>query len=317
MQSFAVFGNKTIIESKLPISFTFGNFDGVHLGHQSLIAHINKIAPNPLVVMTFDPHPANYFTSKEDKKFLTTQSHKIELLLALGVDTVIVQNFQPSFALLTADEFCSEYLAQHFNIAHIFLGYNLSYGQKRRGDFYHMSQMGKKLNWKVHSLPALKNQEIIVSSSAIRKALANGKPEQAETLLNRPYEIRGTVFKGDQRGREFGFPTANIEYHPTVLIPKFGVYSCEVEFPNKHPNQKFYGVMNCGMRPTVHSNSQKAQIEAHILDFDEDVYNEEVIFYIKRFIRNEIKFRSIDELKKQINQDVEAAQYLKSIINAV
>jgi len=305
MKNYSIFGNKEVIENKIPISFTFGNFDGVHLGHQSLIKTINETAPNPLAVMTFDPHPANFFQPEQSKSFLTLQEQKINLLLSSGVDTVIVQKFTPSFALLSADEFCREFLDEYFNIQHVFLGYNLSYGKNRSGDFFHMQKIASSLNWKVHSLPAIEDSSAqIISSTSIRSALTSASPEHAEKLLGRPYSISGTVFRGDQRGRQLGFPTANINFEQNIVIPFFGVYKCIVEFPQKYPGKTFHGVMNCGLRPTLKSEVKRIQIETYIIDFDDDVYGEEVIFSIKSFIRKEQKFDSIELLKAQMHEDV-------------
>lgn len=315
MNDFDIFGTREIVENKIPITFTFGNFDGVHVGHQFLLSAMLKVCPQPLVVMIFDPHPAVFFKPDENKKFLTTLDERINLLLKCGVDAVIVQKFTPSFALMSADEFCTDFLAEKFNIQNIFLGYNLSYGKGRKGDFFHMKAFAKRFGWRLIQSPAhLDTLGEIVSSTRIRSALSNGEPHLAERLLGRPYSISGTVFHGDGRGKQLGFPTANIDFDESVVVPHFGVYTCDVELPKKHPHKRLYGVMNCGMRPTISSNKPKVQIETHILDFDEDIYNEEIVFHIKSFIRPEQKFGSLDLLKQQLETDISSAKNsLKSI----
>lgn len=309
MRNFDIFGTQEVIENKIPIAFTFGNFDGVHLGHRFLISSMLKKCPHPLVVMIFDPHPAVFFKPEEEKKFLTTLDERIELLLNAGVDTVIVQKFAPSFALMSADEFCNNFLAEYFNIQHIFLGYNLSYGKHRKGDAAHMKQFAKKYNWNIIQLPPHEDEYgQIISSTRIRSALCDADPKLAEQLLGRPYSISGSVFHGDGRGKQLGFPTANIDFDESIVIPHFGVYTCEVEMPKKYSSQRFYGVMNCGMRPTIASKKPKVQIETHILNFDDDIYNEDIVFYLKSFIRPEQKFGSLEHLKLQMEKDIEFAQ---------
>lgn len=309
MSEFDIFGTREIIDHKLPIAFTFGNFDGVHLGHQFLISSMLKTCPQPLVVMIFDPHPASFFNHNEKKLFLTTLEERIALLLNAGVDAVIVKKFTPLFALMSPDEFCTEFLSKNFNIHHIFLGYNLSYGKDRKGDFSHMQRFAKKFGWHaVQNRPYLDAHNEIISSTRIRTALMDANPHQAERLLGRPYSISGTVFHGDGRGKQLGFPTANISFDESIVIPQYGVYTCEVELPKKYSTKRFYGVMNCGLRPTIASNKPKVQIETYILNFDEDIYHEDIICRIKSFLRPEQKFGSLEHLKTQMNKDVEFAQ---------
>lgn len=306
-QSFKVVGIEDIIRKKNRIAITFGNFDGVHLGHIHLLKELKKISnDNPIVVVTFDPHPAMYFSGIK-KPLLNTTEDKINLLLEAGVSSVVVQPFNQSFANLTADNFC-EWLKENFNISSVILGYDFCYGKQRLGNFEHMKAFAEKEQWEIRKAEVFKlYNDKVVSSSSIRELILQGQVEEAEYLLNRPYFLPGTVVQGDQRGRLIGFPTANIDLQEDLVIPKYGVYACFVEIESS--KKLLPAVMNCGVRPTI-AKGLKLQIEAHILNFSQDIYGKKVKFFLKKFIRGEMKFESIDQLKEQITKDVEQAKNL-------
>jgi riboflavin kinase / FMN adenylyltransferase len=303
---YQVFGDIKVIEQKKPIAITIGNFDGVHLGHCYLIGELKKISKkNPIAVVTFDPHPVTFFSVDNPKPLLNTLSDRISILLDSGVNTVIVQKFTKDFSLLTADEFCL-WLKQNFNICAIMLGHDFCYGRQRKGNFEHMKVFAEKEHWDIRQTPAFKiYEDKVVSSSFVRQVLLQGDAEEVEKLLSRPYFLPGMVVKGDQRGRLMGFPTANIELDDVLVIPKYGVYACYVEIDSN--GNLLPAVMNCGVRPTI-ASGLKLQIEAHILDFSDDIYSRKVKFYLKKFIRGEIKFNGIEQLKVQIARDVQEAR---------
>jgi riboflavin kinase/FMN adenylyltransferase len=303
---YSIFGNKEPIQQKQSIALTIGNFDGVHAGHCFLIEELKKISQNkPLVVLTFDPHPASFFATGRAPFLLTQLSDKISLLLKLGVQTVVVQKFTQQFALLEASEFCL-WLQKNFNIFAMMLGHDFCYGKDRQGQFQHIKDFGYKKGWKIEQAEELKFEATQrVSSSLIRQALMQGNVQKAENLLRRPYFLSGVVVKGDQRGRLIGFPTANLRLEEDLVIPRHGVYACEVEifaYPKMLP-----AVMNCGFRPTL-TAGLKFQIEAHILNFFEDIYEKEVKFYLKKFLREEKKFDKMEMLQEQIKKDIEVAK---------
>lgn len=303
---YQVFGDKDAIENKKPIAITFGNFDGVHAGHTYLIDELKKLSKNSaIVVVTFDPHPATFFSNGNAKPVLNTLSDKISLLLSSGVNTVLVQSFTQEFSMLTADEFCL-WLKENFNIQVILLGHDFCYGKQRKGNFEHMKLFAEKQGWEIRQTQPFKlYDDKVVSSSFVKQVLSEGNAEEAEKLLSRPYFLPGVVVKGDQRGRLMGFPTANIELNDVLVVPKYGVYACYVEIDSN--GILLPAVMNCGVRPTI-ASGLKLQIEAHILNFSDDIYSRKVKFYVKKFIRGEMKFTGIDQLKEQIAKDVQQAR---------
>lgn len=305
--SWSLYGHKNFIESKQPIAITFGNFDGAHLGHKYLIQHLRQMCPqHPCIVVTFDPHPATFFKPSEPIPLLTNLQDKIHFLIKYGADCVVVQKFTQEFASLDADAFCDHWLKTHFHIHAIMLGYDSRYGKNRLGNFDHLKSYEKKYGWHVQNLSALESaNHDVISSSAIRQFLQDGNVEKAEVCLGRPYSLSGKVVLGDQMGRKIGFPTANLNLDCNFVIPKHGVYTCYVEIKGTK-KQMLPSVMNCGVRPTVSGN--KLQIEAHILDFCDDIYGKEVSFHIKKYLRPEMKFSGLEELKKQIQLDVDSGR---------
>ncbi len=304
--NFTIYGDKNIINNKLPICVTIGNFDGVHLGHKYLLDFMSNVEKNtPIIVVTFSKHSSNFFTPGIEKLLLTNNENKINLLLKYGASAVIVEEFNEDFASFTADEFCENWLNKYFNIHSIILGYNFFYGKNKQGNFLHMKNYAQKTGWRVLQAPSFESSDLNkkISSSSIRNEIALGNVEIAEKLLGRPYSLSGVVIHGDQRGRVIGFPTANLSLDCNYVVPKYGVYACYVEINNI----KFKAVMNCGVRPSV-GQGLKLQIEAHILNFNEDIYGEEVKFHLKKYLREEKKFSCIEELKSQISEDIKQAQ---------
>ncbi|KAB8030799.1 bifunctional riboflavin kinase/FAD synthetase [Fluviispira multicolorata] len=301
--SFQIFGDKEAFKNKERFSLTIGNFDGVHSGHLFLIQELKKYSPNTkIAVITFDPHPATFFSPDSPKPLLTSLKEKTALLLNAGVDLVMVQVFSKEFSSLTADDFCG-WLKNHFQINTILIGHDFCYGKQRKGNFSHMKNFAENVGWIIKQASAHKlSNEKIVSSSLVREALLQGDAEYAEKLLDHSYFLSGMVVKGDQRGRLIGFPTANILLDDILVVPKYGVYACYVELDSS--GKLLPAVMNCGVRPTIASGLM-LQIEAHILDFSDDIYTRKIKFHLKKFIRGEMKFNGMEQLKEQIAKDVQ------------
>ena len=299
-----VHGRTELVSGRIPVGMTFGNFDGVHLGHQKLLEELREFSsPHPIIAFTFDPHPSHVVRPAQEKPLLMSLEERVHALLEAGADAVYVQNFDQSFATLTADEFVESFLPSHFALHSILLGFNFCYGRDRQGCWSHFRPLAKAQGWKVaHSTPLLLDG-VEVSSSKIRECVIHGNVEEASRALGRPYALDGIVVKGDQRGRTIGFPTANLETTKQV-VPAHGVYACRVDVEGV--GEGFRGVMNCGVRPTLGAGL-KVQIEAHILDFDRDIYGAKVKFHLLRYLRSEMRFNGLDALKGQIAADVAAA----------
>jgi len=276
---FEVYGNMDLIQDKKPICITFGNFDGVHLGHKYLIDSAVKprndegksiAKPYPLVIVTFEPHSSDYFTPHNPKQLLTNKDDKIALLLSYGASAVVVQKFNLEFASLSADDFCNQWLKANFNVHSVLLGHDFCYGKNRQGNFEHMKNYADKHGWDVSQISVFKDSitnHNPVSSSLIRQEISSGNMEKAEGLLGHAYSLGGIVVHGDHKGRALGFPTANLKLDCNYVLPKYGVYACYVELEDKI---LMPAVMNCGIRPSV-GEGLKLQIEAHILDFNQDI----------------------------------------------
>lgn len=284
------------------MAVTFGIFDGVHLGHRSLVEQLRAeaaVAGLPSLVVTFFPHPTRLFTPQAPKPLLLPLKRRIELLKAAGADCVLVQTFDARFAELSADAFCEEYLGGVLNVGRAVLGYNFSYGKNREGSWDHFSALARRLGWSARLGTAALLDGEAVSSTRVRNAVLAGEAETAARLLGRAFALSGTVVRGNQLGRTIGFPTANIHTENEVL-PRCGVYACEVEISGR--GVRHAAVMNCGHRPTV-AEGLKLQIEAHILDFSEEIYGAGVTYHVRHFIRPERKFSGLSELKDQIAAD--------------
>jgi len=305
--NFSIYGRESIITEHQPIALTIGNFDGVHCGHRHVIETLRGFASGlPLVALTFDPHPSQILSPVNVKHAIEPTSERVRVLLSLGLDAVVVQKFTQDFSRLSADEFVFDYLAREFSIAKAVIGFDFCYGTQRTGQWQHFQAAAAKLGFSALRAEPLIVEGAPVSSSRIRSAVQAADFALAERLLGRPFSLSGTVVKGDQRGRIIGFPTANLGFnHETPLLPSYGVYAVEVLLEGE--SECRYGVMNCGVRPTI-SSGLKLQVETHILDFSGDIYGKKIIFRLRKFIRTERKFSGLEELKSQIQSDSEAAR---------
>ncbi len=284
---------------------TIGVFDGVHRGHQEIIrqltagAHANGA---PAVLLSFAPHPAVVFGAK-DLKCLTTPEERAEIILALGVDYVITQNFNQSIANQTAEEYMA-LMVRHLSLKHLLIGHDFALGKGRAGNYEKLTQIGQEAGFSVSRVEPIRFEEGIVSSSIIRQRLADGDVARVAAKLGRTYVLSGPVNPGDGRGRTIGIPTANVEVPSDKALPANGVYACYAWVDG----QKHKAVTNIGVRPTFTSGEQLQRVEAHLLDANADYYGKTMRLEFIVRLRGEQKFPSVDALVSQIHADINAAR---------
>ena len=304
-----VYNDRFLIEKNDDTIITIGTFDGVHLGHQEIFnVLINKSKNNGCrsFVITFEPHPRMVIQPNSDLKLLTTFEEKVEILEEMGIDNLLVIPFTKEFSQLTSEEFFRKFILDGIGIKKMVIGYDHHFGKGRDGDEQKIRELGALNNFEVQKTEAVTINEIVVSSSKIRNALSEGEVKTAAQMLGRNYSFSGLVVVGDKRGRELGFPTANIQLeNESKLIPKNGVYAVKVFLEERI----FNGVMNIGLRPTF-KDTKIVLSEVHILNFDEEIYGKKIrIEFIER-IRDEKKFSSKEELIKQIEIDKQKTNLL-------
>ncbi len=297
-----VYNDLFLIEKNDQTIITIGTFDGVHLGHQEIFnVLINKSKNNGCrsFVITFEPHPRMVIQPNFQLKLLTTFQEKVEILEKLGIDNLLVIPFTKEFSQLTSEEFFRKYILEGLGVKKIVIGYDHHFGKGRDGDEQKIRELGALNNFEVQKTEAVTINDTVVSSSKIRNALSEGEVKIAAQMLGRNYSFAGKVVVGDKRGRELGFPTANIQLENELKqIPKNGVYAVKVFLEERI----FNGVMNIGLRPTF-KDTKIVLSEVHILNFNEDIYGKQIrVEFIER-IRDERKFNSKEELIKQIEID--------------
>jgi riboflavin kinase/FMN adenylyltransferase len=293
---------------------TIGSFDGVHLGHQSVVSKLVAGAHTigaPAVVLTFYPHPSIVLRGYNYPFYLTTPNEKARLLGESGVDVIITHPFNKQVANTTAAEFMHG-LHQHLNILHLYVGYDFALGKDRQGDIATLKDLGEKYDYTVEQMEPLIIDGDTVSSSRIRFLLGAGQVDKAAELLGRNFTIEGKVELGDRRGILLGFPTANLDIWPAQAIPAAGVYVCRAEVRGK----KWGAVTNIGVRPTFEFQPVPPRVETHILDFDQDIYGENLRLEFITRLRGEQRFADVDALKEQINKDSQAAREMLASVNA-
>jgi riboflavin kinase/FMN adenylyltransferase len=286
---------------------TIGNFDGVHRGHQALVAAAVGRARGErgtAVVLTFDPHPARVLAPQRELAALTTPAQKAEILGALGVDVVAVLPFTAEQARRSPADFAREVLAGAIGARHVVVGRSFRFGHRQEGDAATLARLGEGLGFAVEALPAVLDGGRPVSSSRIRDALAAGDVARAAGLLGRPYFVDATVVEGDRRGRTIGFPTANLEPEGGIL-PARGVYAGRCRLPDGGART---AVVNVGQRPTFGGGS--VRIEAHLLDFDGDLYGRHLRLSFTFRLRDERRFEGAAALVAQIREDAARARDL-------
>ncbi|HET6595468.1 MAG TPA: bifunctional riboflavin kinase/FAD synthetase [Anaerolineales bacterium] len=284
---------------------TVGVFDGVHRGHQQIIqkitagAHANE---SPAVILTFDPHPTSILSGREIK-LLTLPDERADLLAQLGVDVVVIERFTRELSQVTAYDFMY-WLKRQLGLKHLLIGYDFALGKGREGNAARLTEIGSELGYSVEVVPALQDESDVISSTAIRKLIAIGDVTEAAHLLGHPYSLHGPVIRGDGRGRTIGVRTANIAYPSEKLIPSKGIYACWA-YVN---DGRYLAAVNIGINPTFTPEKQTLSVEAYMLDFDEDIYGQDLRLEFVARLRDELPFGSVEELVKQIWEDVEDAR---------
>lgn len=283
-----------------PKVLSLGMFDGVHFGHISIINLLKSVAQEnnlETAILTFWPHPRKVFNPNDEIKLLNTLNEKLNLLENANLDVVFLKSFDENFRNLTGEEFVRQILVQKLNVKHIIIGHDHVFGKNKSGNFELLQKLSKELDFVVQQLDAVKEGEFNISSTKIRNCLANGNIIGANKMLGYHYSVSGKVIDGKKLGRTIGYPTANIEVDELKLLPKKGAYIVEVYVKNK-----FYkGMLSIGTNPTV--NGDKLTVEVYILDFNKDIYGEEITVKFRDFLHEEIKFESLEKLIERLDED--------------
>ena len=285
---------------------TIGTFDGVHLGHQSILKKLTAGARAdgvPAVVITFHPHPAAVLRNRRGPYYLSSPEEQANLLSQAGADVVITHPFTREVADQSAREFMQR-LHIHLGVKHLCLGYDFALGHGREGDLPTLKRLGEEFGYSLEVVPPVESGGQVVSSSLIRNALSEGNLDVVNRLLGRPYQLSGTVIHGDGRGGRIGVPTANLMVWEERALPRPGVYACTTSVNGR----EWKAVTNVGFRPTFENQSLSPQVETHILDFSNDLYHQRIHLAFIQRLRDERRFPGIEQLVKQIQQDIEIAR---------
>ena len=294
---------------------TIGIFDGVHRGHREILQLLvtgAHAAGEPALVLTFTPHPAVVLGGKTDFKFLTTSDERLALLESLGVDAVITQTFSREFADQTAEEFMG-HVARSVGLRHLIIGYDTALGRGREGNAARLTEIGNKVGYTVQTVPPLSDETGVISSTRIRQSIAAGHVSAAAADLGRYYDLTGPVIHGDGRGHRINVPTANIQPPVGKVIPANGIYACWVSLERSDQalgigfwdGKKIPAAVNVGIRPTFTPDLPAPIIEAHLLDFNRDLYGQQVRLEFVKYIRPEEIFSSVEALVGQIQADID------------
>lgn len=288
-----------------------GNFDGVHLGHQALLAEARKKAAAlgaPSLVLTFEPHPREVFQPDQPAFRLTPFRIKARVLEALGIDHMVAVHFDRAFSERSAESFVEEILVRGMGVRHVVVGWDFCFGHKRRGDAALLGEMGERLGFGLSVLqPVARAQGDVYSSSLIRERLKEGDPRGAAALLGRAFEIEGRVEKGQQLGRTLGFPTANLALDG-YIEPAHGIYAVLAGVDAREATEYLPAVANLGRRPTV--EGKETLLEVHLFDWSGDLYGKHLRVKLVGFLRPEEKFESLEAMTEQMRRDAERARAL-------
>ena len=304
---------RALSEAARGLVLALGNFDGVHRGHAHLLHAAHAARPDArLGVLTFEPHPRALFRPDDPPFRLTSSAERAALLHGTGVAEVIEIRFDAAFSDMSAEAFVTEVLQRALGARHLACGVDFAFGHRRGGDTAFLAARAEALGIGLTLVPPLIDHDGPISSSRIRRALQDGYPERAAELLGRNWAITGVVAHGDARGRTIGFPTANVALG-SHLEPVRGVYAVKVRLPD---GRLVPGVANIGRRPTVNDGSE-SRVEAHLFDFDGDLYGQEVAVSLRAFLRAERKFADFAALRAQIEADAAQARLLVGLDPAV
>jgi riboflavin kinase/FMN adenylyltransferase len=302
-----VHGWKNLAPQDRGAAVALGNFDGVHKGHQQVIAGAAEGAAKtgaPLAIITFDPHPRRLFQPNEPAFRLMTPDQQYRALAELGVEIVYVLPFDFEMANFTDREFVEQVLVGGMGVRHVAVGFDISFGKGRTGSPDDMRRYGEEFGFSVSVADPAGNEGGKYSSTAVRAALRDGHPEQAAEILGRPFAIEGVVRRGQQLGRKLGFPTANV-FMEDYVVPRLGVYATRTRLPD---GRRYAGVANIGNNPTT--GAVETRLEVWLFDFDEDLYGQTIETDLMGFLRPEEKFASIDAMVDQIRHDEAQARKL-------
>ncbi|WP_294283962.1 bifunctional riboflavin kinase/FAD synthetase [uncultured Chryseobacterium sp.] len=295
-----VFRNFSEYTSQKPLALSLGMFDGVHLGHKSIIDELIKVGgENHLetAVLTFWPHPRFVFNPSENLKLLNTLEEKTFLMEKYNIENLFLKEFDEEFRNLTGEEFVRQILVDKLHVKYLIIGYDHSFGKNKSGNFELLQKLSQELDFEVEQMEAINIHENNISSTKIRKALLEGNIREANEMLGYSYSVSGTVVHGKKIGRTIGYPTANIETDSIKLLPKKGAYIVEV-FVN---GQQYKGMLSIGTNPTV--NGEKLTVEVYILNFEDDIYDEKITVKFRDFLHDEIKFEGLEKLIERLDED--------------
>lgn len=299
--------------SETGVSLTVGNFDGVHLGHRELLRRTvarGREAETIAVALTFIPHPVRFFSPGARFYEITGEEEKIDLIAQTGIDVLVIDAFDGAIGGMWPEEFARQILARRLRARWVTVGYDFTFGRNRTGSPALLAEVGQELGFEVDVVPPLLRGGLIVSSTRIRGLLLAGRVREAEELLCRPYRMSGPVVTGAGRGKDMGFPTANVRFSQE-LVPLPGVYVVEAEVGGVWHRS----VASVGFNPTFGENS--LGLEVHVMDFHRDIYGEKIAVYFRDRIRDERKYKSVQELVRQIEKDVQYAREAKLPVRRV
>ena len=288
--------------------YALGNFDGVHLGHKEVISKVIDISNSkniPSGVLIFNPHPKNYFNPKLDDFILSDINTRSYLLEKTDLDFLGILKFDNFMSNLSPREFVKKIIKNRVGASHLIVGYNFKFGKNREGDVEILSKICSEFNIDLTIIKQIKNMELTISSSKIREAIEELDFEKVKRIIGDYWKIVGEVKEGDKRGREIGFPTANIMMN-NLIKPDFGVYAVRVEYNNN----TFNGIANFGVRPTFDKTKSFPILEVHLFNFSDNLYGKEIVISFVDFIRKEKKFNGLESLKSQIQLDINVAKDL-------
>jgi len=295
---------------------TIGTFDGVHTGHARILEQLRQEAvriDGETVIITFYPHPRKVVKGgSEEIRLINTLEEKIQLLSWQGIDHLVIVPFTEAFSQMTAEEYITDFLIARFHPHTVIIGYDHRFGKGRLGDYHLLEEYSEKKNFDLQEIPVHLLNEISVSSTRIREAIQQSDIITANQLLGYPFFFSGTVVKGDQIGRKLGYPTANLQVtNPEKLIPADGIYAVEATLlpvdattgGSLFDAPRLKGMMSIGIRPTV--GGKVRTIEVNLFDFDEDIYGRELRVFVRKWLRDEVKFDGLEALKIQLGKDRE------------
>ena len=288
--------------------YALGNFDGVHLGHKEIISKVIDISNSkniPSGVLIFDPHPRNFFNPKLDDFILSDIKTRSYLLEKTNLDFLGILKFDDFMSNLSPREFVEKIIKNRVGVSHLIVGYNFRFGKNREGDVEILSKICSEFNIDLTIIEQVKNMELTISSSKIREAIEGLDFKKVKGIIGDSWKIVGEVIEGDKRGREIGFPTANIMMD-NLIKPSFGVYAVRVNYNN----DIFNGIANFGVRPTFDKTKSLPILEVHLFNFSDNLYGKEIVISFVDFIRKEKKFNGLESLKSQIKLDINIAKDL-------